>query len=155
MLVIEIAAGVLLGLLAYRGIDSYCIKRNLTVIRAVILLAYRLLSWTAMLAILGGIGFVCYYALTHLRSLANYEHEIFVGITAICILGFLAALRSDIRKGRKYKVVVAKTACDKCGEMSLKFTGFKDVYKSGVGAYDHPKAKCSGCGHEQMLLTLN
>jgi len=62
MLVIEIAAGVLLGLLAYRGIDAYCTNRNLTITAAAVFLnLFRLLRWTAMLGIVAGIGFLFYY----------------------------------------------------------------------------------------------
>jgi multisubunit Na+/H+ antiporter MnhB subunit len=152
VLVVEIAAGVLLGLLAYRGIDSYCTNRNLTLTAAILWNLRRLLVWTAVFAVVAGLGFVLYYLLTHPRWLSDHEYAAFIGIVIFTTSVFLFALRSDIREGRKYKVVAARTSCDKCGEMSLKFTGFKDGYKSNVGSYDHPKAKCSGCGHEQMLL---
>jgi hypothetical protein len=155
MLVLEIAAGVLLGLLAYRGIDSYCKKHDITLTAAIIWnlarVLPRLIVWTVLMGIVAGIGYVVYFLATHPRSLSEHEPGTFIGIVIVLTLMFLFALRSDVRQGRKYKLVAAKTACRKCGEMSLKFTGFKDGYKSGVGAYDHPKAKCSGCGHEQML----
>jgi hypothetical protein len=150
LLVIEIAAGVLLGLLAYRGIDSYCSKRNLTLTAAILWNLRRLLVWTAVFGVVAGIGFVLYYIITHPRWLLNYEYELFIGMVILVTLAFLFALRSEIREGRKYKAVAKRTACDKCGEMSLKFTSFK----SGVGEYAHPRAKCSGCGNDQMLVPL-
>ena len=146
----EIAAGVLLGLLAYRGIDSYCTKRNLTLTAAILWNLRRLLVWTAVFAVVAGLGFVLYSVITHPRWLSDHEFAAFIGIIIFTTGAFLFALRSDIREGHKYKIVAAKTACDKCGEMSLKFTS----YKSGVGEYAHPRAKCSGCGHEQMLVRL-
>lgn len=148
----NLSVAILLGLLAYRGIDSYCTKRNLTLTAAILWNLRRLLVWTAVFGVVVGIGFLLYYIFTGHIPISQYQF--FVGSTILLVLSFLFALRSDIRAGRKYKAVAAKTACDKCGKMDLRFTGFKDGYKSGVPAHANPKAKCSGCGHEQMLVPL-
>ena len=149
LLTLEIATGVLLALLAYRGIDAYCTNRNITLTAAILLNLYRLLRWAVVFILVAGIGYGLFDIFSHPEWLNHYAFPV---LLIIAVAAFVWSLRSDIRHGRKYKAIAAKTSCDGCGEFRLRFTGFKEGYKAKSGEeYDHPKAKCSGCGHEQML----
>src|SRR5690349_2151942 len=149
LLTLEIAAGVLLALLVYRGIDAYCTNRNITLTAALFLNLFRLLKWTLAFMFVAGIGYGVYDLFSHPDWLNHYGFPVLTGM-AVTAFGWM--LRGDIRAGRKYRIIAAKTACEQCGQFRVRFTGFKDGYKATSGQeYDHPKAKCSGCGHEQIL----
>lgn len=102
MLVLEIAGGVFIGLLFYRGLDTFCKNRNVTMPAGIFLLLWPLLA-TALT--LGSLGLLLFYSIQAIRF-ENGKLVIVVTpeakwITAlVIILGVAYAIWSDAA-GRK------------------------------------------------------
>jgi hypothetical protein len=124
MLVFEIAAGVFLGILAYRGLDAYSRKSSLTMPAAIFSIIGSLAGLGIVLAVLGLVAVCIYSFVTHPDYLTRHRSEVRWGIGLVAVFGFGLSLRSDIMAGKQAKRVAARCICEKCGEVGLTFRRF-------------------------------
>ncbi len=154
LLTIEIAAGVLLGLLLYRGLVKYSERRNLTL--PAVILFWPLMLAIAVLAVglLGLSVFLFYYAMTNPQYLRQHFSQVLWAAALIIALCVVYALRSDITARRNAKNFAAKAVCEECGKIGLRFGHFKNSPRAEPGReYEHPTGTCPQCGHEQELTS--
>gem|GEM_PF-5332988 len=93
MLVLEVAAGVLLGLLAYRGLVSFSTNRNITLPAAIFLVLLRFLGVALSLGFVAVLLFGIYLYLTHSEYLRQHRSGLF---WALILLGISLSVWSDI-----------------------------------------------------------
>jgi len=136
VLIVEIAAGVLIGLLAYRSLLWYASTGiTFTTVKKLFL---RLGSLAAIL-----VGFGC--VLLHPSS-------ILPTVGAAVTSWIIYAVWSDTAAKRKARALALRGACLKCGTVGLQFLHFEEGYKAESGReYDHPIGRCTRCNAEQKL----
>jgi len=148
MLVIEIAAGVLLGLISYRALFSNRGRRVISQ-EVGIVLTLGLLACLAYLAVALLIGIRSGFLIAFIKS---YWYGIAVVVGVFVSARFIVVLRSDIQTQQRFAQSAADATCEKCGELGLVFRTLKGSLQPPSGhEYDRPVAQCRRCGHEQRI----
>jgi len=148
MLILEIAAGVLLGLFLYRGLDSFCKRRNLTMPAGVFAIGLAILVICILLAAITAIAWA-FSDLPHLRRAIHENAKIVLWLLGtLFAVSFLIAIRSDLGARATAKKMAARTSCERCGHSGLRFRRFKNGLEEG---HNHPTGTCPQCRNEQEL----
>lgn len=123
LLTIEIALGVLLGILLYRGLLWFSERRNLTLPATVFAILVLILLVTASLGFIGLVGVALYFQMTRPGFLVLHRSEFLWGL-ALCGLPILAFCFWQLAVQNKALVQLArKSVCEKCGATGLRYRG--------------------------------
>jgi fumarate reductase subunit D len=154
VLALETAAGVLLGLLVYRGLTSFSKEAGVSIPAMLAIVIGAILVLGIVIVIVWGGIYVLHHQRELLAILRNNLGTIALAIVAIFLLGFIPALASDIKAGRGAKAIAIKSFCSECGSKGLRFKRFKgSLQAEDSKKHDHPTGACLQCGHEQELFS--
>ena len=149
---IEIALGVLLGILLYRGLLWFSHSRNLTLPAAVFAILVSVLWLTAGLGFMGLVVVGLYFHVTRPSFLVLHRSE-FLWALALCGLPILGFHFWHLVVQNKALVRLAQeSVCEKCGANGLRYRGDEIGRREEWGPkYERAMGVCLRCGHAQEL----
>jgi hypothetical protein len=145
LLVLEIAAGVALGLMLYRL--AIWLRPEIPALIAISIFAIGIIGLFGLLIVFA------YFVITNPERLAAHKSVVLGTALLIAILGFGRSLRADLHAGKAAQKLADVAICKKCGKSGLRFHRFKGSSSQTASGkeHEHPTAICSACKHEQEL----
>jgi hypothetical protein len=113
MLVFQIAAGVLLGLLVYRGLVHFSKSRGMTIPAFLFSILYFLFVATLGLGFVGLLLVGIYLVAVHPETLRQYRSEIGWGVGIFIVLGVVYSVWSDIAERKKSPDAIEHAAAER------------------------------------------
>jgi hypothetical protein len=155
LLTIEIALGVLFGILLYRGLLWFGQSRNLTLPATVFAILLLIIMVTAGLGFIGLVGAALYFQMTRPGFLVLHRSEFLWGL-ALCGLPVLGFSFWQLAVQNKALVNLAReSVCEKCGATGLRYRGDEIGRTEEWGPkYERAMGVCLRCGHAQELCRI-